>query len=106
MSEKIILTDEEGKTYTLEFTRRSLEIMERRGFDPDALTSKPMTMLPALFAGAFIAHHPNVSKEKIDYLFANVENKNGLIEKLARMFAEPINTLLEQKENAPVKWAE
>lgn len=105
MSEKITLTNE-GKTYTLEYTRRSIEIMERRGFDPEAMTSKPMTMLPALFAGAFIAHHADVSKETIEYLFANVENKNGLIEKLARMFAEPINTLLEQKEDAPVKWSE
>ena len=45
----------DGKDYCLEYTRRSVEMMEKRGFIASDITDKPMTALPALFAGAFLA---------------------------------------------------
>lgn len=47
-----------GESYTLEYTRKTVEIMEKQGFIAEDVDRKPMTMLPALFAGAFIARHP------------------------------------------------
>ena len=38
-----------GTEYTLEFTRKSVEQMEREGFVADDIHTKPMTTLPALF---------------------------------------------------------
>ena len=43
-----------GKTYTLEFTRRTVAQMERNGFVASDVETKPMTTLPALFEGAFL----------------------------------------------------
>ena len=55
-----------GKTYTLEYTRKSVEQMEKQGFIAEDVQKKPMTMLPALFAGAFLAHHRYVKQDVID----------------------------------------
>ena len=46
-----------GKVYVLEYTRKSVEEMERRGFVAEDVLTKPLTVLPELFAGAFIANH-------------------------------------------------
>ena len=55
-----------GTDYTLEYTRRTVEQMEREGFVAEEIRTKPMTMLPTLFAGAFKAHHKFVKAEVID----------------------------------------
>lgn len=54
-----------GTEYTLEFTRRTVEQMEREGFVAGDITDKPMIMLPTLFAGAFKAHHKFVKREVV-----------------------------------------
>ena len=56
----------EGKDYTLEFTRSTVRQMERRGFVADDIVTRPMTVIPDLFAGAFLSKHPQVKREKID----------------------------------------
>lgn len=53
------------KPYVLEFTRNSVKEMERRGFDAAKVLEKPMLLLPDLFSGAFIAHHPLVRKSSL-----------------------------------------
>ncbi|GHV09306.1 hypothetical protein FACS1894217_13290 [Clostridia bacterium] len=87
-----------GKDYTLEFTRRTVAEMERKGFITSEITDKPMTSLPALFAGAFLAHHRFVKQDVIDDIFSNLTNKEELIGKLAEMYNEPIITLVEEPE--------
>ena len=64
MAKQLIFTYE-GKEYTLEFTRRTVTEMERKGFSASAITEKPMTTLPALFAGAFLAHHRFVKEDML-----------------------------------------
>lgn len=86
------------KEYVLTFTRRSVERMERNGFVASDIGDKPMTTLPALFAGAFLANHPFVKKELIDEIFAKLTNKQELIGKLAEMYNEPIAALVEEPE--------
>jgi hypothetical protein len=85
-----------GTEYTLEFTRRTVEQMEREGFVADDLKIKPMTMLPTLFAGAFKAHHRFVKPEVIDDIFAKLTNKGDLIGRLAEMYNEPIAALIDE----------
>ena len=84
-----------GTEYTLEFTRKSVEQMEREGFVADDIHSKPMTMLPTLFAGAFKAHHRWVKREVIDEIYSKMTNKGELIGKLAEMYNEPILALVD-----------
>ena len=91
-----------GTEYTLEYTRRTVEQMEREGFVADDLKSKPLTMLPTLFAGAFKAHHRYVTREVIDEIYSKMTNKADLIGKLAEMYNEPIMALIDE----PVESAE
>ena len=89
----------EGKDYTLEFTRRTIKQMEDEGFVARNIDDRPMTLLPALFAGAFKAHHRFVKPEVIDEIYANMPNKDKLIEKLAEMYNEPIISLMQEPED-------
>ena len=85
-----------GKEYTLEYTRESVKQMEREGFVASDIVNKPMLTLPTLFAGAFKAHHKYDTKQKqIDEMFELFKNKQALVEKLAEMYAEPIETLMD-----------
>ena len=97
----------EGKEYTLEFTRKTVAEMEKKGFIANEVEEKPMTTLPALFAGAFLAHHRFEKRETIDAIYAKLTNKEELIGKLAEMYNEPIMSLVEDPETKEgnVDWA-
>lgn len=88
----------EDKEYTLEFTRRTVTEMEKKGFIASEVETKPMSTLPAMFEGAFLAHHRFVKKNVIDEIFAKLTNKEELIGKLAEMYNEPIMALIEEPE--------
>lgn len=96
----------DGKEYTLEYTRKSIEIMERQGFNVNDISEKPMTTLPALFAGAFLAHHKWVKKDVIDEIYNRLENKQDLLQKLTEMYNEPIEALFEEPKESEgnVSW--
>ena len=90
----------QDKQYCLEYTRKSVEMMEKNGFVASEIQSKPMTTLPALFAGAFLANHRFVKQDVIDAIFAKMTNKGDLIGKLAEMYNEPIMTLIDEPDEA------
>ena len=98
MSKQLRFTYED-KEYVLEFTRRTVTEMERKGFIASEVENKPMSTLPALFAGAFLAHHRFVKQDVIDSIFAKMKNKEELIGKLAEMYNEPIISLMEEPED-------
>lgn len=88
----------EGKEYTLEFTRESIKQMEREGFVAGDVINKPMNTLPKLFAGAFKANHRfDTKQKKIDEIFEKFKNKQALVEKLAEMYSEPMETLMDDE---------
>lgn len=94
------------KDYTLEFTRETVKIMERAGFVADDLFVRPMTLLPDLFAGAFLANHRNVKRSQIDEIFNAMTDKSELISKLVEMYREPLLTLTDDPEDGAgnVRW--
>ena len=94
------------KEYCLEYTRKSVETMEKNGFVASDIQNKPMTTLPALFAGAFLANHRYVKQDVIDAIFAKMTNKSELIGKLAEMYNEPIITLIDEpnEDEGNVDW--
>lgn len=96
----------EGKEYTLEFTRRTVAEMEKKGFIASDITDKPMTTLPALFAGAFLANHRFVKPEVIENIYNKLTKKQELIGKLAEMYNEPILALVEEpaEDKGNVDW--
>lgn len=99
MAKQLIFTYD-GKDYTLEFTRRTVAEMEKKGFIASDIAEKPMTTLPALFAGAFLAHHRFVKEDIINDIYSKLTKKEDLIGKLAEMYNEPILALVEEPEKA------
>ena len=104
---KQIIFEYKGTDYTLEYTRKSIEQMERSGFVVSEVLNKPMTGLPTLFSGSFIANHKWVKKEVINEIVDGMKDKQGLIGKLVEMYNEPIEALLddskEETENL-IEW--
>ncbi len=90
----------QDKEYCLEFTRKSVEQMEKSGFVASDIKDKPMTTLPALFAGAFLANHRFVKQDVIEEIYSKMINKGELIGKLAEMYNEPIMALVDEPEEA------
>ena len=90
----------QDKDYCLEFTRRSVEQMERSGFVASDIKDKPMTVLPALFAGSFLANHRFTKNEVINEIFSKMTNKSELIGKLSEMYNEPIMALVDEPEES------
>jgi hypothetical protein len=92
--------------YTLEFTRKTVSTLEKQGFILSDIAEKPMTTLPELFAGAFLAHHRYVKREVIDSIYDNMPNKEDLIKRLAEMYNEPIEALIAEPEESEgnVSW--
>lgn len=99
MAKQLIFTFED-KEYTLEYTRRTVAEMEKKGFIASDITDKPMTTLPTLFAGAFLAHHRFVKEDVINNIYTKLTKKEDLIGKLAEMYNEPIMALVEEPEEA------
>ncbi len=95
---KTITLKYDGAEYTLEFTRKSIETMEKQGFVIGDMGDRPVTMLPMLFSGAFLAHHRSVRKDIIDKIFDGLTNRDELFQKLAEMYAEPIEALMDDPE--------
>ena len=97
----MIITDpEEGKEYTLEFNRRTVAKAEQAGLDVNKLESASMTMIPLLFWGAFLWHHPSMTREQTDNIL--FEKLGGLGEKemayLGKLYAEPFLTLISNED--------
>lgn len=89
-----------GVDYTLEFTRASVKTMESRGFILSEVSEKPISLLPELFAGAFIAHHRFAKREIIDEIFSKMTGKVELVSKLVEMYQETSASLLEEPEES------
>jgi hypothetical protein len=105
MSKQLKFTYQD-KEYCLEYTRKSVTTMEKNGFTASDIQDKPMTTLPALFAGAFLANHRFVKQDVIDEIFSKMTNKSELIGKLAEMYNEPIITLIDEpnEDEGNVDW--
>jgi len=84
----------EGTEYTLTYTRETVQKLEAKGVYAADIEKKPMTILPALFEGAFLANHPNVSKKTILTIFDMCGNKEELIEAIAEMYNQPFQELV------------
>lgn len=95
------------REYTLEFNRKSIELMERQGFRINELEGMPMSGIMQLVEGAFRMHHPTVSKEAIEAVYSRLQGKTEFIGALAELYAEPIKALTEDPEESVgnVSWA-
>ena len=97
MNTKINLTWK-GETYTLEYNRSSIILLENSGFKIEEFLEKPMSNIELAFAAAFLKNHPKLEQSKIDDIFKSLTNKNNLIITLNKMIRESYDSLLEEPE--------
>ena len=100
-----IVIKHDNKEYVLEYNRQSVRQMEGQGFVLDEITSKPMTMIPMLFEGAFIKNCKGTKRKVISDIYEGIGDKTGLLEALMEMFAETLSTLTEDNAEGNVSWA-
>lgn len=87
-----------NKQYELGFTRNTVVALERNGFNIEDISSKPMTMLPMFWEGAFVAYNKGIKRSLMDEIYQNIRDKQGLIQALTELYAETLNTLMEEPE--------
>ena len=100
---KITLTHK-NKEFVLEYNRQSVRMMEGQGFAINELSSKPMTMIPLLFQGAFIKNCKGVKRAAIDEIYDGIGNKGELMNVLIEMYAETLSSLTDDNEEGNVTW--
>lgn len=98
MNTKIDLTYK-GITYTLEYSRMTVKIIESEGFELEKFSKQPMTMIDLAFKGAFYKNHRKVSASLIEEIYANCKNKDALLEKIVDMITECYSSLSEEPKN-------
>ena len=97
----MVITDpEEGREYTLEFSRKTVAKTEQAGLDVNRLESASMTMIPIMWWGAFLMHHPHMTREQTDKIL--FDGLGGLNEAemsyLGKLYAAPFQTLIASEE--------
>jgi hypothetical protein len=100
---KIVLQHNK-KEYELEYNRQSVRQMEGQGFVLDEITTKPVTMIPLLFHGAFIKNCKGTKRAVIDEIFDGIGNKSDLMSALIEMYAETLSSLTDDVEEGNVTW--
>lgn len=98
MAKELIFTYE-GKDYTLGYSKNTIREMESRGFTANRIGDVPATVIPDLFAGAFLLHHKFVKPEVIEAIYQRLPNKPALLKALGEMYSEPIEALMAEPEN-------
>ena len=105
---KVVIKDEEGRKYTLEFNARVVKRMERNGFKVD--TDFPNSMIEELLDGAFQMHakeNGNPMHDKIMKIWNFQSKKDELLGVLIKLYMKPLEELMkepEQDENADPTW--
>jgi hypothetical protein len=98
---QVILKDEEGNRYTLEFSRRVVDAMERNGFELEP--GKPVAMVTDLVQGAFRMHakeHGRLTPDRIMEIWAHQRKKDELLTALTKLYMKPVNDLMAEPEGA------
>lgn len=93
---KVIIKDEEGTKYTLEFNARVIKNMERRGFQLN--TDYPHTMIEDLFLGAFQMHHKGITPEQAKAIWKAQTKKDELLGILTKLYMKPLEELMAEPE--------
>lgn len=103
---KVVIKDEEGNKYTLEFNARVVKNMERKGFKID--TDYPVTMIDDLFLGAFQMHHKGIMPERVKTIWKQQRKKDDLLGILTKLYMKPLEDLMDEDEsedeNADPTW--
>ena len=97
MNTKINLTYK-GESYTLEYNRMAVKLLEASGFVLEEFLEKPMSNIELAFSGAFVKNHRKLSQTIIDEIYAKTKDKKTLIVYLQNMITECYDSLLAEPD--------
>lgn len=98
---QITVRDCDKNPYILTFTAETVKALEARGFSLEGITDKPMTMIPMLFEGAFLAKEASkVTPDKALEIYQLQKDKTGLLKKLIELYNDPIDEVIVKEGNA------
>lgn len=98
----ITVRDKDNNPYTLTFTAETVKALEAKGFSLEKVTDMPMTMIPMLFEGAFLAKSQEITTEKATEIYKLQSDKTGLLTKLLELYNDPIDEVIVKEGNS--KW--
>lgn len=97
---QITVRDKDKNSYVLTFTADTVKATEARGFVLEELQRQPMTMLPLLLEGAFLAKEANrVTPGQVIEIWQGVRDKKTLLEKIVLLYNDPIDEMLVTEGN-------
>lgn len=105
---KVIDVNYEGKTYRLQYTRRTAMALDQTGFDPGKLgeNDKIISQVLSLWHYAFRANHPYIDRNMTDQIYDNLSgNKMELISRLVEMYSDTKTSLVDQKSEGNAEWS-
>lgn len=80
--------------YKLEFTRKSIKLMEKNGLSLD-FSKQMVTSSENLFRGAFLANHKHTNGNLIAEIYENMPNKGDLNTRLMDLYNETLTALYD-----------
>lgn len=98
MASKTLTVNYDGKTYTLEFNRAVVTLMERQGFNLSELDAKSALNTSLLIKFAFFLHHRKLSEDEIFEIYGSVRGRDEFISKLLDMCSDTYVSLLDDPE--------
>ena len=97
MNTKINLTYK-GVTYTLEYDRMSIKLLEQNGFSVNEFIEKPLSNIEMAFEEAFIKNHRKTKSELITEIYNQCKNKDKLITAIVTMIQETYEAFFDEPE--------
>ena len=95
---KQITFEYEKKNYTLEYTLRTAGQANEDGLIIDQIGDKPALMIPKLVYWSFIRHQRNITRKQTEEIYSWITDKNGFIAALAEMYADAVNSLVDDDD--------
>lgn len=92
--------DYAGRHYELGYTRESVKQIEAQGFVLEEIGTKPQTMIPLLFYGAFFAHHRGIKRKLVDEIWEQIKGQE-ILAALVELYSETIADLMGTEVTDP-----
>ncbi len=97
-----------GTTYTMEFNRKALEVLEKQfGISVAALLRGEINVsdLPNIFRCSLLMHHPRMKQTTVDMLFGMLGDKAELTTALVELAGVAANSIFEEpEEGKAISW--
>ena len=93
---QIVVSDEYGNKYTLEYSKSTIISMEKAGFSLEKFEDQPFLMTTLLVQGAFAKNHAKTKVETIENIYNSLKNKEDFLKKLVEMFVEQADSLTDE----------